>query len=78
MTAVEAERKVRAHLDFPKSKLTLMGQLVIITKAHVSSEQLSDTDIACRDGEFLSIDEVIAPSGKRMTSQAFRNGYAAA
>ncbi|MBC7459711.1 methionyl-tRNA formyltransferase, partial [Candidatus Saccharibacteria bacterium] len=78
MTAVEVERKVRAHLDFPKSKLTLMGQLVIVTKAHVSIEQLLDTDVACRDGQFLTIDEVIAPSGKRMSGQAYRNGYAAA
>jgi len=76
ITAVEAERKVRAHLDFPKTKLTIHGQLVIVTKAHVSAEY---TGLAVRfkADQFLVIDELIGPSGKRMSGDAFSHGYAA-
>ena len=77
ITAVEAERKVRAHLDFPKTKLTIHGQLVIITKAHVSNET-TDLSVAFKAGQFLIIDELISTSGRRMSGQAFSNGYAAA
>lgn len=77
-SANEAERLVRAHLEFPKTKVTVMGHVLVITKAHVTSEQKTPLDIACRDGEFLAIDELVAPSGKTMTAQAFLNGYAAA
>jgi methionyl-tRNA formyltransferase len=76
VTAVEAERHVRAYLEFPKTKLTLLGQPVIITKAHVSSEGTSALDIAFNGGQFLSIDELIGPSGRKMSGTAFLNGYA--
>jgi methionyl-tRNA formyltransferase len=77
ITAVEAERHVRAYLAFPKTKLTLLDQPVIITKAHVSSEQTSALDIAFEGGQFLSIDELIGPSGRSMSGNAFLNGYKA-
>jgi len=77
ITAIEAERKVRAHLDFPKTKLTIHGQLVIVTKAHVSNEAV-ELSVTFKAGQFLVIDELIAPSGKRMSGTAFLNGYAAA
>ncbi|MDB5159874.1 MAG: Methionyl-tRNA formyltransferase [Candidatus Saccharibacteria bacterium] len=77
ITAVEAERRVRAYLAFPKTKLTLLDQPVIITKAHVSSEQTSALDIAFKGGQFLSIDELIGPSGRSMSGSAFLNGYKA-
>src|SRR5690606_34256787 len=69
--------KIRAHLGFPKTKLTLLGHPVIITKAHVSHQKKTPLDVECRGGAFLSIDELIGPSGKVMTAQAFLNGYAA-
>ena len=75
ITAVEAERRVRAYLAFPKTKLTLLDQLVIVTKAHVSSEQTSVLDIAFEGGQFLSIGELIGPSGRSMSGSAFLNGY---
>lgn len=77
MSATEAERKVRAYLGFPKTKLLLGDQQLIVTKAHVADEQKTPLDIQFRDGAFLSIDELVAPSGKAMTAQAFLNGYAA-
>lgn len=77
VSAIEAERHARAYLGFPKTKLNILNQDIIITKAHVSSEKKSPLDIICRDGAFLSIDELIGPSGRTMSSEAFLNGYAA-
>lgn len=75
ITAVQAERLVRAHQGFPKTKLTIGENEIIITKAHVSRAQKTPLDIVCRDGAFLSIDELIAPSGRRMDANAFIRGY---
>jgi len=77
LTAPQAERLVRAHLGFPKIKITILGHDIIITKAHVSAESKTPLDIVCQDGASLSVDELIAPSGRRMSAQAFLNGYAA-
>jgi methionyl-tRNA formyltransferase len=77
LTAAQAERLVRAHLDFPKTKITILGHDIIITKAHVSVESKTPLDIICQDGASLSVDELIAPSGRHMSVQAFLNGYAA-
>ncbi len=75
ISAAEAEQLVRAHLMFPKTKLTLDEHTVIITKAHVSERASSQTDIPCSDGHYLSLDEIIAPSGRRMSASDFERGY---
>lgn len=75
VTAAEAERQVRAYLGFPKTKLDVLGHNVVITKAHVSNEQKSQLDIRFKDGKYLSIDELIAPSGNKVTAREFINGY---
>jgi methionyl-tRNA formyltransferase len=77
LSAQQAERNIRAHLGFPKSKLTLFNQTVIITKAHTSMQQETPLDSICKDGAYLCIDELIAPSGRRMNADAFLRGYAA-
>jgi methionyl-tRNA formyltransferase len=77
MTAVHAERQVRAFLAYPKTKVTIAGHSVVITKAHIESVGNTVLDVHCRDGQFLSIDELIGPSGKSMDAKAFLNGYAA-
>lgn len=74
-TAEHIARAVRAYSVFPKTKLTLSGQLVTITAAHVSPTRTSLLDVTCADGQFLVIDELIGPSGRRMNGQAFLNGY---
>ncbi|OIP85717.1 methionyl-tRNA formyltransferase [Candidatus Saccharibacteria bacterium CG11_big_fil_rev_8_21_14_0_20_41_19] len=76
ITAQTAERLVRAHLAFPRTKIEVMGHTIIITKAHVTSEQKTALDILCQDGNYLSIDQLIAPSGKTMSSNDFINGHA--
>lgn len=75
MSASEAERTVRAHIGFPKSKLTIADHTIIITKAHASDHQKTPLDILCQDGAYLSVDELIAPSGRQMSSEAFLRGY---
>lgn len=74
--ALEVERLVRAHLGFPRSKLIVNDKVIIITRSHVSEKGEEPLSIKCRDGLFLSIDELIAPSGRKMSGQDFVNGYA--
>ncbi len=75
ISATAAERQIRAYLGFPKSKITIDGNDIIVTKAHVSTTQKTPLDLLCQDGAYLSIDELIAPSGRQMTGQGFINGY---
>ena len=78
LTATEAERIVRAHIGFPKSKVTIAEHTIIITKAHVSPQHKTPLDLVCQDGAYLSVNELIAPSGRQMSADAFLRGYAAA
>lgn len=77
ITAIQAERMVRAYLGFPRTKINLSGRNIIITKSHVSLKPQTSLDILCKDRAYLVIDELIAPSGKTMTATAFLRGYAA-
>ena len=72
------EREIRAFSGWPKSRMTFGDNQLIIIKAHVEPTKKTPLHIACGDGAFLSIDELIAPSGKKMTAAAFLRGYAAA
>lgn len=75
LTSLSAARLIRAHLDFPRTKLTILDNTVIITKAHVADEDQSPIDILCIDNKYLAIDELVAPSGKKMSAKDFINGY---
>jgi methionyl-tRNA formyltransferase len=75
ITATEAERMIRAYLGFPKTRATILGHSVIVTKAHVEKAAQSPTDIVFYDGSVLSIDELVAPSGRKINSHEFINGY---
>jgi methionyl-tRNA formyltransferase len=75
--AVQLEREVRAFTGWPKSRATLLGQEVIVTKAHVGKVAETKLDILCGDGQYLSIDELIGPSGRKMDAKSFLNGYTA-
>lgn len=77
VTAAEFERHIRAYGTFPRTKLVWNSETIIVTKAHCTQQQKTPLDIKCRDSAFLSIDELIAPSGKTMSAAAFLNGYAA-
>lgn len=75
LTATEAERHVRAFLGFPRTKIKLGEQTVIVIRAHLVSKKETPLDVMFADEKFLSIDELIAPSGKAMSTQEFLRGY---
>jgi methionyl-tRNA formyltransferase len=73
--AKDIEREIRAFIGWPASKSELLNRTVIITKAHVSSHKDNALSIKCGDGLYLTIDTLIAPSGKTMDAKSFINGY---
>ncbi|MEI6053747.1 MAG: methionyl-tRNA formyltransferase [Candidatus Saccharibacteria bacterium] len=76
-TAEQIEREIRAYIEWPRSYASLLNNKIIITKAHIANEIKNKLDITCADNKILSIDELIAPSGKKMGSNSFLNGYRA-
>jgi len=74
-TAAQAERQVRAYLDYPKSKITVEGHTILILSANVAQESNSPLYVTCQDGQYLSVRSLIAPSGKTMSSEEFIRGY---
>lgn len=69
------EHEIRAFYDWPGSVMDFKGFSIKIKSAHVSDIPNSTLDKVCSDGKYLVIDELIAPSGKKMTAQDFINGY---
>jgi len=76
LSAVDAERQVRAYLAFPKTKTEIADHTIVITKAHTVTAPETLLDISCANDTYLRIDELVGPSGKTMTAAAFLNGYA--
>lgn len=74
-TPGQAEARIRAHLGFPRTRIQVGAYELIVTKAHAVMTKKTPLDIECQNGAFLSIDEVIAPSGRTMDSAAFLRGY---
>ena len=75
-TAAEAERRVRACLDYPKSRLEVFGQTVIIRQAHVVDGPTNDELVVeFKNHTYLAIDQLIAPSGKQISGRDFKRGY---
>ena len=75
LTADQAEAKIRAHLTYPRSRLKIGQYDLIITKACITQKPETPLDIKFTDGKYLSIDELIAPSGKTISTDAFLRGY---
>ena len=74
-TPGNAEAKIRAYLGFPRTRMILFGHNVIVTKAHAVMTAKTPLDFEFSNGAYLSVDEVIAPSGKTMSGEAFSRGY---
>jgi len=73
-TAEELNNEVRAFKNFPKSRYDFFGIDCIILKTHISEKE-ELLSIKCKDGKFLSIDE-LQPAGKKpMDVKSFLNGY---
>ena len=75
LTPGEAEARVRAYLGYPRTRVMVGPYSVIVTKAHGVMTQKTPLDLVCANGAFLSIDELIAPSGKTMSGEDFLRGY---
>lgn len=75
LTPGEAEARIRAHLGFPRSRIKVGSYDLIILKAHGVMTKKTPLDIECSNGAFLSIDLLIAPSGRTMTADEFLRGY---
>jgi methionyl-tRNA formyltransferase len=74
MNSIEAYNKMRSLEFFPKAKLSFSGIEFVATKFHISDKPKS-LSYVCRDGKFISIDALMAPSGKVMSSSDFLRGY---
>lgn len=74
-TPGDAEARIRAHIGFPRTRLRIGQHDVIITKAHAVLDKQTPLDLECSNGAFLSIDELVAPSGKTMNAAEFLRGY---
>jgi methionyl-tRNA formyltransferase len=73
--AERLEREVRAYAVWPKTRLTLHGHQVVVTKARVAQDKNDgELVVTCGTG-YLEIQELTAPSGKTMTGAAFKRGY---
>ncbi len=77
-TADVCEKKIRAFLEYPKTRLNIFNHDVIITSAKVANNENDGTlVIECAGNSWLEITSLIAPSGKRMSGADFLRGYSA-
>jgi methionyl-tRNA formyltransferase len=82
-SAEQLEREIRAFIDWPKSRTTIAGKDVIITKAHVielngkaGTFVAQDKQLIAYCGEKALVIDLLKPAGKQeMTSQAFLAGH---
>jgi methionyl-tRNA formyltransferase len=73
--AATIERKVRAYSVWPKTRAMIYNHSVTILKARVAPHQNDGKLVMpCSDG-FIEILELIAPSGRTMSGEAFLRGY---
>lgn len=74
--AEQLEREIRAYLTWPKSRLNLFGQDIIVTKSRVvQNETDGPLVVAAGKNTYLEIQELIAPSGRTMSGADFLRGY---
>jgi methionyl-tRNA formyltransferase len=77
-TATDCERKIRAFLGFPKTRLSLLGQEIIITKAQALTDFNGDDwpdIIKCAGNTYLQIKEIVSSkSGKTMPTADYLRG----
>jgi methionyl-tRNA formyltransferase len=79
MTAAECERRIRAFVGWPKTRLDFHGQeVVIVTKAKVLPDYAGDNwpdVVPCAGNTFLQIIELVNPkSGKQMKTADYLRG----
>jgi methionyl-tRNA formyltransferase len=75
-SAEQLEREIRAYAVWPKSRLELYEHQVVVTKAHVAQTKDAGALVIDAQPGYLEIDELVAPSGKKMSGADFLRGYA--
>jgi len=73
-TAAFIERHVRAYEIFPKTKVDLFGHTLTVTSCHIGEAGIDELALTCADGT-LVIDQLVAPSGRRVSGSDFLRGY---
>lgn len=73
-TAVNINNKIRALVGYPKPKVNINNRTLIITKSHISTTP-SSLSFKCKDGVYIIIDNLVAPSGKEISSEDYLRGY---
>lgn len=74
--ATQLEREVRAYAIWPKSRIEVYGQSIIVQKARVAQDAADGAFVlACGDQTFLEIQQLTAPSGRTMSGADFLRGY---
>lgn len=74
--ATRLEREVRAFAGWPKSKLTVFNQPIIVKKARVAQSITNGALVVpCGEQTFLEILQLTAPSGRTMSGADFIRGY---
>jgi methionyl-tRNA formyltransferase len=80
-SAVDCERKIRAYLGWPRTRLNFHGSEIIITKARVLDDFNGDDwpdVVICADNTHLQILELVNPkSGKQMKTADYLRGLKA-
>lgn len=74
-SAIQIEREVRAYAGWPKSRATLLGHDVIVTKSRVAIDSSDGALVMQCNPGFLEILELKAPSGKTISGSDFMRGY---
>ena len=78
MTATECDRKIRAYLGWPKTRLNFQDREIIVTKAKPLDNYAGDDwpdVIKCADNAYLQIIEIINPkSGRQMKTADYLRG----
>lgn len=69
------EQQVRAYAGWPRSAAEIHGHQVIVTRARVAKDAADgEIVIKCSPGR-LAIEELVAPSGKKVSAAEFIRGY---
>jgi methionyl-tRNA formyltransferase len=74
LTTDECLRRIRALINWPKSKMELLGAECVIVKARKNGTPETEIDQRCKDGSYLIIDRLVPASGREMAAKDFING----
>jgi methionyl-tRNA formyltransferase len=74
-SAEQAERLVRAYKAYPRARLQAADDNRIVLSAHIAPTQEHALAVQFACGNFLVVDELVAPSGKTVSADAFIKGY---